>query len=84
MGGDLVWVTVSTKLRDLLVKWSRDKCKTLYLNFSNVYGHKNLQNSNLRWGTQPSKSRDLLITWLRDKFKKLVSHFRNTYGHQAW
>ena len=72
-GGDLVWVTVSTKLRDLFIKWSCDKCKTLYLNFSNVYGHENLQNSNLRWGTQPSKSRDLLITWLRDKFKKLVS-----------
>ena len=30
-GGDIVWVTASTKLCDLLITWSRDKCKALHL-----------------------------------------------------
>ena len=40
-GGDIVWVTASTKLRDLLIMQSRDKCKVLYLHFRNTYGYQN-------------------------------------------
>ena len=46
-GGDIVWVTASTKLSDLLITWSRDKCKTLYLHFCNIYGHQIWQSGNL-------------------------------------
>ena len=83
-GGDIVWVTASTKLRGLLITWSGDKVTDLYLVFHNTYGHQTCQSSNLRWGGVPSKSRDLLITWSRDKCKTLYLHFCNTYGHQTW
>ena len=45
--GDIVWVTASTKLHELLINWSCDKCKTLYLPFCNTYGHQNWQSSSL-------------------------------------
>ena len=38
-GGDIFWLTASTKLGDLLITWSRDKCKALYLPFRNTYDH---------------------------------------------
>ena len=49
-GGDIVWVTASTKLRDLLITWSGDKVTDLYLVFHNTYGHQTCQSSNLQWG----------------------------------
>ena len=49
-GGDIVWMTASIKLGDLLITWSRDKCKALYLLFRNTYGPQNWQSSNLWWG----------------------------------
>ena len=41
--------TPHTKSRYLLIKWSRDKCKTLYLHFRNIYGPQTWQSGNLRW-----------------------------------
>ena len=52
--------TLHTKSRYLLIKWSRDKCKTLYLHFCNTYGHQ----------TWTSRLCDLLIMWSREKWKK--------------
>ena len=48
----------STKSRDLLMVWSRDKCKTLYLDFCNAYGYLTWKNYNLRWGDP-----NLKVTW---------------------
>ena len=48
-GGDIVWVTESTKLHDLLITWSREKCKALYMPFRDTYGHQNWQSGNLGW-----------------------------------
>ena len=72
-GGDIVCVTASTKLRKLLMKWSRDKCKALYLPFRNTYGHQNWQSGNSRWG-KPTFN----VTWPFDyvvmwQIKKLIS-----------
>ena len=50
-----MWVTANTKLRDLLFKWSRGKCKALYLSFCNTYGHQNWQSDNLQWGNPTLK-----------------------------
>ena len=52
-----------TMLHDLLITWSRDKYKTLYLHFWGTYDHK----------TGQSSKRELSITWSRDKWKKLIS-----------
>ena len=65
--------TPPTKLRDLLIKWSPDKCKTLYLHFCNTYDYQTWLSGNLRWGTSPSKSRDLLIMRSCDTWKRLIS-----------
>ena len=75
-GGDISWDTASTKSRNLLITWSRDKCKTLYLHFRIVvtYGG----------GTPPAKWRELLITWSIISEKNLYLHFQNTYSHQNW
>ena len=62
----IVWVTASIKLRDLLITWSRDKCKTLYLHFCNTNDHKTGQSSNLRWGDPTFKVTwrfDYVVTW---------------------
>ena len=65
--------TPPTKLCDLLIKWSPDKCKTLYLHFCNTYDHQTWLSGNLRWGTPPSKSCDLLIMRSCDTWKRLIS-----------
>ena len=65
-GGNIVWVTAFIKLRDFLVKWSRDICKTLYLPFPNIYGHQNWHSGNLLWGSLPFKATwpfDYVVTW---------------------
>ena len=62
-GDDTVRVTASTKLCDLLITWSCDKCKALCQPFRNAHDHQNWQIDDLQWGTPPSKSYDLLITW---------------------
>ena len=41
--------TPPTKLRDLLITWSRGKCKTLHLHFNNTYDHQTWQSDNLWW-----------------------------------
>ena len=40
--------TPRTKSGYILIKWSRDKCKTLYLLFRIAYGHQTWENSNLQ------------------------------------
>ena len=57
-GGDIMWVTTSVKLHDLLITWSRDKCKALYLPFHNTYGPQNWQSGDLQWGNPTFK-----VTW---------------------
>ena len=37
-------------LRNLLITWSRDKYKTLYLHFRNIYDLETWQSGNLRCG----------------------------------
>ena len=81
-GSDTVWVTASTKLRDLLITWSRDRCKALYLPFRNTYGHRNWQSSNLQWGNLTLKVTIPFDCVANEKY--LYLHFRNTYGHQTW
>ena len=56
-----MWETASTKLLDLLIILSLDKCKALSLPFRNTYGHQNWQSGNLRWGNPTLK-----VTWLFD------------------
>ena len=66
-GDDKVWVTASTKLLDLLITQSRDKCKTLHLPFRNTYGQQTWASSNLRWGDPNFKVTwlfDYVVTWL--------------------
>ena len=41
--------TTPTKSCDVLIKWSRDKCKALYLFFRNTCSHQTQQSSNLSW-----------------------------------
>ena len=67
-GGDIL--TVSTKLRDLSITWSRNKYRALYLPFRNTYGHQNWQSGNLRWGSPTFKvtwSFVYVVTWLMEK-----------------
>ena len=45
----------------LVIRWSRDKCKTVYLHFCNIYGHQTWQSSNLRWADPIFK-----FTWIFD------------------
>ena len=66
------WKTPPTKSCDLLIKWSRDKCKILYLHFRNTYGHQTWQSDNLPWGDPNFKIRwpfDYGVTW----------HMKKTY-----
>ena len=44
------WGTPPSKSYDLLIMWSHDKCKNLYLHFRNIYSHQTWQSSNLRSG----------------------------------
>ena len=44
------WETPPSKPCDLLIMWSHDKCKNLYLHFRNIYSHQTWQSSNLRSG----------------------------------
>ena len=41
------WETPPTKLNRLLIMWSRDKCKTLYLHFRNTFDHQTWLSCNL-------------------------------------
>ena len=50
--------TPHIKLHDLLITWSHDKYKTLYLHFWSTYGHKTGQSSNFRWENPTFK-----VTW---------------------
>ena len=50
--------TPPTKLRDLLITWSRGKCKTLHLHFNNTYDHQTWQSDNLWWWDPNFK-----VTW---------------------
>ena len=66
---------------DLLITWSREKYKTLYLHFCNIYGHQTWQNSYLGWvGEQSLKLREPLIAWSHDKWKNLI----NTLPQYLW
>ena len=59
-----------TKLRCLLITWSCDKCKTLYLHFSSTYDHKTAQSGNLQWGKYNFKVMspfDFVVTWQMKK-----------------
>ena len=65
-----VWVTPSTKLRDLLITWARDKCRALYLPFHNTYDHQTWQSSYLRWENPTFKITwpfDYMVTWQMKK-----------------
>ena len=69
-GGDAVWVTTSTKLHDLLIKWSWNKCKALYLPFHNIHGPQNWQSGDLQWGNPTFKVTspfDYVVTWQMKK-----------------
>ena len=57
-GGDKMWVTTSVKLHDLLITWSLDKFRALYLPFHNTYGPQNWQSGDLQWGNPTFK-----VTW---------------------
>ena len=67
--------TPTTKSRDLLIMWLRDKCKSLYLQFC-------ITGITSKLGRV--KSLDLLITWSREKLKNLYLHFNSTCGSQTW
>ena len=72
-GDDIVWVTASTKLCDLLITWSHDKCKTLYLPSTIPMAPKIGRVVTYGGGTPFSKSHDLLIMRSHDKWKKYIS-----------
>ena len=64
------WKNRHTCSSDLLTTWSRDKCKTLYLHFCNIYGHQTGQTSNFKWEDPISKvtwTLDYLVTWQMKK-----------------
>ena len=50
-----------SKSRDLLITWSRDKLKHLYLHFHNTYGHQTWQGGNL-----PLEDPTYLVRWSFD------------------
>ena len=47
-----------SKSRDLLITWSRDKLKHLYMHFHNTYGHQTWQGDNL-----PLENPTYLVRW---------------------
>ena len=68
--GNTVWVTESTKWRDLLITWSRYKCKALYLHFCNTYGNQTWIISNWWWENPTFKVMWLfyyMVTWQMEK-----------------
>ena len=72
--GDIVWVTASTKLRNLLITWSRNKCKALHQCSSAIPMTAKLDRVvTLDGGTRTFKVTWLLITWSRGKWKNLIS-----------
>ena len=56
--GICVRQTPPNKLRDLLITWACDKCKTLYLHFCNTYDHQTWLSGNLWLGSPTFK-----VTW---------------------
>ena len=76
--------TPQTKSRYPLIKCCRDKCKTLYLHFHNIYGHQTWQRGNLWWRDPNFKVMwpfDYVVTWQMKKI--LYLSFLNTYGHET-
>ena len=64
------WKNPCTKLHDLLITWSRDKYKTLYLHFCSIYDHKTGQSSNLQCGDPILKVTSpfhYVVTWQMKK-----------------
>ena len=62
--------TPHNKLNNLLMTWSRDKYKTLFLHFCSTYDHKTTQSSNSRWGDPTFKVMwpfDHMVTWQMKK-----------------
>ena len=67
--------TSHTRSRCLLIKWSLDKCKTLYLHFKNIFGHQTWQSSNLQISNSP-QLQGYVNFWLRGHVtneKKIIS-----------
>ena len=67
--------TSHTKSRCLLIKWSLDKCKTLYLHFKNIFGHQTWQSINLQISNSP-QLQGYVNFWLRGHVtneKKIIS-----------
>ena len=67
--------TSYTRSRCLLIKWSLDKCKTLYLHFKNIFGHQTWQSSNLQISNSP-QLQGYVNFWLRGHVtneKKIIS-----------
>ena len=62
-----MWVTAFTKLRDVLIAWSRDKCKSYICPFAIPTATKIDRVVTYGRGTLPSKRHDLLIKCSRDK-----------------
>ena len=63
---NLHWRITPSKSPDILITWSRDKLKNLYLHFHNNYGHQTWQSSCLRLGDPNCKvtwSFNNLVTW---------------------
>ena len=64
------WETPPSKPCDLLIMWSHDKCKNLYLHFHNIYGQQSWHSSNLRWGDTIFKvtwTFNFVVTWQMKK-----------------
>ena len=62
--------TPPSKSCDLLIMWSRDKCKSLYLHFRIIYGQKTWQSGILRWDDPIFKvtwTLDYVVTWQMKK-----------------
>ena len=77
--------TTPTKSCDVLIKWSRDKCKALYLFFRNTCSHQTQQSSNLSWRELNFKAMWPFVcgvTWYMKK--NLYLYLHNTYNHQTW
>ena len=88
-GGDIMWLTTSVKLHDLLITWSRDKCKALYLPFHNTYGPQNWQSGDLQWGNPTFKVTwpfDDVVRWQMKKTYICTCNICicNIYGYQIW
>ena len=66
----------------LLIMWSRDKRKNIYLNFHDTMATK--LGRVVTYGRKISHTmlRDLLITWSRDKYNTLYLHFCSTYEYK--